>query len=130
MLWEATHSLGASVAYFLCATVLQAHEDRNLARKLTPAEKKEKKMKKLVGEASEGEAPMVTLFRVRDLSHKQLQFKVKVNAEVSRQCSGVCCARAAVSCFLLLPQQSPAPTEQALVWHAGASPDWVRSADR
>ena len=40
-------------------------------------------MKKLVGEASEGEAPMVTLFRVRDLSHKQLQFKVKVNAEVS-----------------------------------------------
>ena len=50
-------------------------------------------MKKLVGEASEGEAPMVTLFRVRDLSHKQLQFKVKVNAEVSRQRSRASCAQ-------------------------------------
>ena len=101
---DATHSLGAFVAYSLCAAFLQAHEDRNLARKLTPAEKKEKKMKKLVGEASEGEAPMVTLFRVRDLSHKQLQFKVKVNAEVSRKCSGASRVHAGPFCFTLLPQ--------------------------
>ncbi len=127
---KATRSSGAFVAQGLCAAVLQAHEDRNLARKLTPAEKKEKKMKKLVGEASEGEAPIVTLFRVRDLSHKQLQFKVKVNAEVSRQCSGASCAQAAVFQFTLLPQQCSAPTKSALAWHAGASPDWVRSADR
>ena len=62
---------------------LQAHEDRNLARKLTPAEKKEKKLKKLVGEANEGDAPQVAVYRVSDLSNRQHQFKVRVNAQVS-----------------------------------------------
>ena len=103
------------MATFLCAAVPQAHEDRNLARKLTPAEKKEKKMKKLVGEASEGEVPIVTLFRVRDLSHKQLQFKVKVNAEVSRQLQRpvASCAEEQLSfCFTMPPRQSSVPTEQ------------------
>ncbi len=61
----------------------QAHEDRNLARKLTPAEKKEKKLKKLVGEANEGDAPQVALYKVMDLSNRQHQFKVKMNAQVS-----------------------------------------------
>ncbi|KAL3131502.1 U4/U6-U5 snRNP complex subunit prp3 [Trebouxia sp. C0009 RCD-2024] len=59
----------------------QAHEDRNLARKLTPAEKKEKKLKKLVGEANEGDAPQVALYKVQDLSNRQHQFKVRVNAQ-------------------------------------------------
>ena len=62
--------------------VLQAHEDRNLARKLTPAEKKEKKLKKLVGEANEGDAPQVAVYKVQDLSNRQHQFKVRVNAQV------------------------------------------------
>ena len=60
----------------------QAHEDRNLARKLTPAEKKDKKLKKLVGEANEGDAPQVALYKVVDLSSRQHQFKGKVNAHV------------------------------------------------
>lgn len=59
----------------------QAHEDRNLARKLTPAEKKEKKLKKLVGEANEGDAPQVALYKIMDLSNRQHQFKVKMNAQ-------------------------------------------------
>lgn len=59
----------------------QAHEDRNLARKLTPAEKKEKKLKKLVGEANEGDAPQVAVYKVMDLSNRQHQFKVRVNAQ-------------------------------------------------
>ena len=72
-------SHGTSVT---AALVLQAHEDRNLARKLTPAEKKEKKLKKLVGEANEGDAPQVALYKVQDLSNRQHQFKVRVNAQV------------------------------------------------
>ncbi len=63
--------------------VSQAHEDRNLARKLTPAEKKEKKLKKLVGEANEGDAPQVALYKIMDLTNRQHQFKVKMNAQVS-----------------------------------------------
>lgn len=54
-----------------------------MARKLTPAEKKEKKLKKLVGEANEGDAPQVAVYRVSDLSNRQHQFKVRVNAQVS-----------------------------------------------
>lgn len=68
---------------------MQAHEDRNLARKLTPAEKKEKKLKKLVGEANEGDSPQVALYKVMDLSNRQHQFKVRVNAQVS-SCSQAC----------------------------------------
>ena len=63
--------------------LLQAHEDRNLARKLTPAEKKDKKLKKLVGEANEGDAPQVALYKVTNLTNRQHQFKVRVNAQVS-----------------------------------------------
>eukprot|EP00884_Botryococcus_braunii_P015893 jgi/Botrbrau1/2988/Bobra.0026s0049.2 len=59
----------------------QAHEDRNLARKLTPMEKKEKKLKKLLGDAEAGVATMVSVYRVRFLSTPQLRFKVSVNAE-------------------------------------------------
>ncbi len=60
----------------------QAHEDRNLARKLTPAERKEKKLQKLVGDAQEGEATLVSVYRVRRLKSPQMRFKVHVNAEV------------------------------------------------
>ncbi|KAL4423323.1 hypothetical protein ABPG77_006118 [Micractinium sp. CCAP 211/92] len=55
-----------------------AHEDRNLARMLTPAERREKKLKKLIGE--EGAETHVALYKVGDLSNGQLRFKVDVNA--------------------------------------------------
>jgi U4/U6 small nuclear ribonucleoprotein PRP3 len=64
----------------------QAHDDRNLARKLTPMERKDKKMKKLLGDAEVGIATMVSVYRVRFLSSPQLRFKVTVNAEVRSMC--------------------------------------------
>ncbi|EQC37258.1 hypothetical protein SDRG_05482 [Saprolegnia diclina VS20] len=55
------------------------HEMRNLARKLTPEERREKIMRKLKADAS-GDLH-VALFRAPDLSHPQHQFKVDVNAQ-------------------------------------------------
>jgi U4/U6 small nuclear ribonucleoprotein PRP3 len=60
----------------------QAHGDRNLARKLTPAERKEKKHRKLVGEAREGDAPVVSVYAITLLTNPSHRFKVRVNAEV------------------------------------------------
>ena len=65
----------------------QAHEDRNLARKLTPAEKKEKKHQKLMGQADETDAPTVTVYYVRSLADPRHRFKVRVNADVSLSCA-------------------------------------------
>lgn len=62
--------------------VWQAHKDRNLARKLTPAERREKKHVKLVGASGEGEAATVAVFSVDRLSNPTHRFKVRVNAEV------------------------------------------------
>ena len=61
---------------------MQAHDDRNMARMLTPSERKAKKEKKLLGAAQEGEAAQVSVFCIRDLSSPQNKFKVRVNAEV------------------------------------------------
>ncbi len=61
---------------------VQAHGDRNLARKLTPAERSEKKRRKLLGDAAEGEAPTVSVYRLARLASKQHRFKVHRNAEV------------------------------------------------
>lgn len=62
-----------------------AHEDRNLARMLTPSERREKKMRKLLGTSTENgseELPThVCLYKVGDLSSPQLRFKVEVNAK-------------------------------------------------
>ena len=66
---------------------MQAHDDRNLARQLTPAEKKEKKTRKLLGAAAEGEACPVSLYRIGSLASPQNRFKVRVNAEVRLQLS-------------------------------------------
>lgn len=62
--------------------LMQAHDDRNLARRLTPAEKKEKKHQKLVGQASETDAPTVHVYRVQGLADPRHRFKVRANAEV------------------------------------------------
>ena len=68
---------------------MQAHDDRNLARKLTPAEKKEKKERKLTGQAFDADAPLVRVYRVTSLADRKHRYLVSVNAEVrSAGCTG------------------------------------------
>ncbi|OQR84733.1 U4/U6 small nuclear ribonucleoprotein Prp3 [Achlya hypogyna] len=57
----------------------QNHEMRNLARKLTPEERREKTLRKLKADAA-GDIH-VAIFRAPDLSHPQHKFKVDVNAQ-------------------------------------------------
>ncbi|XP_050210020.1 protein RDM16 [Mercurialis annua] len=61
----------------------QAHIDRNIARKLTPAERREKKERKLFDDPNTVET-MVSVYRINDLSHKKTRFKVDVNAYENR----------------------------------------------
>ncbi|XP_073006423.1 protein RDM16 isoform X1 [Typha latifolia] len=61
----------------------QAHVDRNIARKLTPAERREKKERKLFEDQSTLET-LVSVYKIRDLSHPQTRFKVDVNAQENR----------------------------------------------
>jgi U4/U6 small nuclear ribonucleoprotein PRP3 len=61
----------------------QAHIDRNVARKLTPAERREKKERKLFDEQN-GPETIVSVYRINDLSHPQTRFKVDVNAQENR----------------------------------------------
>lgn len=64
-----------------------AHEDRNLARALTPAERRDKKLKKLfegdgMGSSSNSStATLAAVYRVESLAHGQHRFKVDVNAK-------------------------------------------------
>ncbi|XP_039016541.1 protein RDM16-like isoform X1 [Hibiscus syriacus] len=61
----------------------QAHVDRNIARKLTPAERREKKERKLFDDPNTVET-IVSVYRVNDLSHPKTRFKVDVNAQENR----------------------------------------------
>ncbi|XP_041000389.1 protein RDM16 [Juglans microcarpa x Juglans regia] len=61
----------------------QAHIDRNIARKLTPAERREKKERKLFDEPNTVETN-VSVYRINDLSHLQTRFKIDVNAQENR----------------------------------------------
>lgn len=61
----------------------QAHIDRNIARKLTPQERREKKERKLFEDPSILET-LVSVYRIDDLSHRQTRFKVDVNAQENR----------------------------------------------
>ncbi|KAA8534291.1 hypothetical protein F0562_031808 [Nyssa sinensis] len=61
----------------------QAHVDRNIARKLTPAERREKKERKLFDDPSTLET-IVSVYKINDLSHPQTRFKVDVNAQENR----------------------------------------------
>ncbi|XP_023904048.1 protein RDM16 isoform X2 [Quercus suber] len=69
----------------------QAHIDRNIARKLTPAERREKKERKLFDESNTLEA-IVSVYKINDLSHPQTRFKVDVNAQENRLsgCAVIC----------------------------------------
>ncbi|XP_057476694.1 protein RDM16-like isoform X4 [Actinidia eriantha] len=61
----------------------QAHIDRNIARKLTPDERREKKERKLFDDPNTQET-IVSVYKVNDLSHPQTRFKVDVNAQENR----------------------------------------------
>ncbi|GMJ14433.1 RNA-directed DNA methylation 16 [Hibiscus trionum] len=61
----------------------QAHVDRNIARKLTPAERREKKERKLFDDPTTVET-IVSVYRINDLSHPKTRFKVDVNAQENR----------------------------------------------
>ena len=55
------------------------HEKANVERKLTPEERKAKKLRKLKEDLSCG--VHVTVYRVRDLSNPAIKFKVDMNAQ-------------------------------------------------
>ncbi|XP_048236176.1 protein RDM16 isoform X3 [Ricinus communis] len=61
----------------------QAHIDRNIARKLTPTERREKKERKLFDDPNSVET-IVSVYKINDLSHKKTRFKVDVNAHENR----------------------------------------------
>ncbi|XP_024628756.1 protein RDM16 isoform X3 [Medicago truncatula] len=69
----------------------QAHIDRNIARKLTPAELREKKERKLFDDPNSLDT-LVSLYRVNDLSHPKARFRVDVNAQENRLtgCAVIC----------------------------------------
>ncbi|XP_061372229.1 protein RDM16 isoform X2 [Gastrolobium bilobum] len=69
----------------------QAHIDRNIARKLTPAELREKKERKLFDDPNTLET-LVSLYRINDLSHPKARFRVDVNAQENRLtgCAVIC----------------------------------------
>ena len=60
-----------------------AHDDRNEARKLTPAERKEKKMRKLLDDpagTAAGET-QVCVYRVESMANPKNKFRVDINAQ-------------------------------------------------
>lgn len=61
----------------------QAHVDRNIARKLTPSERRVKKERKLFDDPNTLDH-IVCVYRIRDLTHPQTRFKVDVNAQENR----------------------------------------------
>ncbi|XP_044508763.1 protein RDM16-like isoform X3 [Mangifera indica] len=61
----------------------QAHIDRNVARKLTPAERREKKERKLFDDSNSLDT-VVSVYKINDLSHPKTRFKVDVNAHENR----------------------------------------------
>lgn len=61
----------------------QAHIDRNTARKLTPAERREKKERKLFDDPNTLET-VVSVYKINDLSHSQTRFKVDIFARENR----------------------------------------------
>ncbi len=69
-----------------------AHEDRNLARMLTPAERREKKLKKLLdfapGTDMSQQEVKIAIYKVGNLSKLQHRFKVQMNARENHM-SGV-----------------------------------------
>lgn len=61
----------------------QAHIDRNMARKLTPGERRDKKDRKLFDDPNTLET-IVSVYKINDLSHPQSRFKVDMFAREYR----------------------------------------------
>ena len=63
----------------------EAHEDRNLARALTPAERKEKKLRKMFQETGGGTGEThVRVYRIESLRNPKHKFRVDINAQENR----------------------------------------------
>lgn len=62
----------------------EAHEDRNLARKLTPAERREKKLRKLFDDPSTSAETQVHVFRVESMANPKNKFRVDINAQENK----------------------------------------------
>ena len=65
------------------AARLKAHEMSNLARKLTPAERRDKWKRKMTEGTGVASGTDAALFRVSDLGSKQARYKIDVNAQQS-----------------------------------------------
>ena len=59
--------------------IFRKHEEANLARKLTPDQRRAKKLQKMKEDLSCG--VHVAVYRVHDLSNPALKFKVDMNAQ-------------------------------------------------
>ncbi|MCI39523.1 U4/U6 small nuclear ribonucleoprotein Prp3-like, partial [Trifolium medium] len=70
----------------------QAHMDRNIARKLTPAEWREKKKRKLFDDPNTLDIIIVSLYRINDLSNPDARSKVDRNAQYNHLtgCAVIC----------------------------------------
>uniref|UniRef100_A0A7S0T3W0 Uncharacterized protein n=1 Tax=Mantoniella antarctica TaxID=81844 RepID=A0A7S0T3W0_9CHLO len=66
-----------------------AHDDRNEARKLTPAEKREKKLRKLFDDPSTSAETQVHVYRVESMANPKNKFRVDINAQENKL-TGVC----------------------------------------
>eukprot|EP00854_Cymbomonas_tetramitiformis_P019443 gene19443-23249_t len=60
-----------------------AHEDRNLARKLTASERRDKKSRKLFEDDLHPET-MAAVYKVKNLTNKHNQWKVDINAQENK----------------------------------------------
>ena len=59
----------------------EAHEDRNLARALTPAERKEKKLRKMFEDSGGSGETHVRVYRIESLKNPKHKFRVDINAQ-------------------------------------------------
>ena len=83
----------------------RAHRDRNLARMLTPAERRQKKLRKLFGPGlgdglAEGEQALAVVFKLGHLEHSQARYKVEVNAQQNHLTG--CAIRTAGMCAVVV----------------------------
>ena len=62
----------------------EAHEDRNLARALTPAERKEKKLRKMFEDGVGAGETHVRVYRIESLTNPKHKFRVDINAQENR----------------------------------------------
>jgi U4/U6 small nuclear ribonucleoprotein PRP3 len=80
------------------------HDMRNLARMLTPEERKEKRRRKLMEDTSK--EVQVAVFRVTNVDHPQHRFKIDVNAQENFM-TGVCVLCKTGNCHLVAVEGGP-----------------------